>query len=84
MRFLFCIIFVFILSANLASANDYENRLIFSSLKERVTSSRVSEAKLLESYLVSYQEKINGVYKDYSQEESIALSNANKQIEAMI
>ena len=72
------------MSANLASANDYENRLIFSSLKERVTSSRVSEAKLLESYLVSYQEKINGVYKDYSQEESIALSNANKQIEAMI
>ncbi len=84
MRFLFCIIFVFTLSANLASANDYENKLIFSSANERVSSSRISEARLLESYLLSYQDKINGIYVDYSQEESIALSNANKQIASMI
>lgn len=84
MRFLFLIIFVLGLSANLAFANDYENGLIFSSGKERVWNSRISEAKLLESYVWSYQEKINGVYENYSQNESIALSNANKQIEAMI
>ena len=84
MRFLAIIILVFSLSANLAWANDYENRLIFSSFKEKVSSSRVSEAKLLETYLLSYQQKINEIYKNYSQDESLALSNANTQIENMI
>ena len=73
MRFFVAIIFVFILSANLTFANEYESKLVFSTGNERVSEVRISEAKLLESYVESYREKINTIYANYSQEESLAL-----------
>ena len=81
--FLLSIIWVFSLSANLVSALTYNDTIPINTGGEQVRISRISEAKLLESYVLRYQEKINSLYSNLSQSESVALENANAQLTLM-
>lgn len=76
----FLIICVLFLSANLTFAASYSSELPIVNSSERASSSRISEAKLLESYVLRYKEKLNVLYFQYSQTESIAIKNANEQL----
>jgi hypothetical protein len=83
-NFLISIICVFALSANIVSALTYYDTIPLHSGTDMVTSSRISEAKLLESYVKKYSENINTLYNNLSPSESIALENANAQLNMMI
>lgn len=45
-----------------------------------VTNARISEARLLETYIIRYNSRIHTLYHNYSDTESIALENADKQL----
>ncbi len=80
---LISIIYVFLLSANLVSALSYTDGIDMRSSLSPLPASRISEAKLLETYVSRYQENINSLYNSYSQKESPALETANSRLNEM-
>ncbi len=77
------IICVLVLSANQVVALSYTDPFPFQVWRSTLSSARISEAKLLQSYVLRYQEKIQLLYQKYHDDTSQAMSNADKTLDAM-
>ena len=77
-----CIIWVLCFSANSVFAVKYEALEIRSSYPN-VSKQHISEAKLMLTYVTRYKEKINNLYKKYSQETTLVMQDANSLLNDM-
>ena len=75
--YILSIICVLLVSANQVSALSYKEPFPINTWFQNLTNSEISEAKLLQTYVVRYREKINALYDSYSQDKSQVMTNAN-------
>lgn len=81
--FIFSIVWVLLLSASQVSALTYKDADFSEENITNISESSISEAKLLQDYVLRYQTKINTLYAEYSNEASQTLKDANTILDKM-
>lgn len=75
--YIFSIICLLLLSANQVVALSYKDEFPKNSINNPLTKANISEAKLLQSYVISYREKISSLYDSYTNKKSQVMLDAN-------
>lgn len=78
-----CIIYVLCMSANQVHALSYKDVIPTNSSSEKISSSKQSQAHLLQIYVHRYQEEINNLYQSYWWDSSTIMLETNKLLNKM-
>jgi len=77
------IILVFYILANTVFSNSYKDKLILDSNFKSVSQEKISQARILQSYIIEYKKNVNMLYGEYKSGESQIMQDANTILNTM-
>jgi len=77
------ILLVFVLHANTVFWVTYKEKFTINSTYLKVSQEKISQARVLQSYIIEYKKNINKLYSDYNTWESKVMQDANEILNTM-